>query len=101
MSVTYYTINEDTACNAHYCVHMSDYKPGSATAEYRASVDEAAALVEREMKKLIQSAYDSALKTLRENAALLNHLAEYLLLHENITGDEFMQLVHERAVPNC
>ena len=62
---------------------------------------EAAALVEREMKKLIQSAYDSALKTLRENAALLNHLAEYLLLHENITGDEFMQLVHERAVPNC
>ncbi|MGN0803213.1 MAG: ATP-dependent zinc metalloprotease FtsH [Candidatus Faecivicinus sp.] len=64
---------------------------------------EAAALVEREMKKLIQGAYDSALKTLRENAALLNHLAEYLLLHENITGDEFMQLVHERAVPaaNC
>ena len=30
----YYEINEETARNAHYCVHMSDYKPGSATAEY-------------------------------------------------------------------
>lgn len=45
MSVTYYPINEDTARDAHYMVHMSDYKPGSATASYRAAVDEAAALV--------------------------------------------------------
>ena len=42
----YYEINEETARNAHYCVHMSDYKPGSATAEYRRAVDKAAALVE-------------------------------------------------------
>ena len=42
----YYEINEDTARNAHYCVHMSDYQPGSATNGYRAAVDEAAALVE-------------------------------------------------------
>ena len=34
----YYEINEETARNAHYCVHMSDYKPGSATAEYRLSL---------------------------------------------------------------
>lgn len=45
-AVRYYEINEDTARNAHYCVHMSDYKPGSATAEYRCAVDKAAALVE-------------------------------------------------------
>ena len=43
MSVTYYPINEDTARNAHYMAHMGDYKPGSATASYRAAVDEAAA----------------------------------------------------------
>ena len=52
MSVTYYPINEDTARNAHYCVHMSDYKPGSATAEYRASVDEAAALADAQKAKV-------------------------------------------------
>lgn len=52
MSVIYYPINEDTARNAHYMVHMSDYKPGSATASYRAAVDEAAALVEAQKAKV-------------------------------------------------
>ena len=48
----YYEINEDTARNAHYCVHMSDYKPGNATAEYRRAVDNAAALVEARKSKV-------------------------------------------------
>lgn len=52
MSVTYYPINEDTARNAHYMVHMGDYKPGSATVSYRAAVDEAAALVEAQKAKV-------------------------------------------------
>ena len=56
---------------------------------------ESAAMVEHEMKKLIQQAYDSAMKVLKENASTLNHLAEYLLIHENITGEEMMQLVEE------
>jgi len=56
---------------------------------------EAAAQVEREMKKIIQSAYDRAMETLRENASLLNRLSEYLLIHENITGDEMMQVAAE------
>lgn len=45
---TYYEISEETARNAHYCVHMSDYKPGSATASYRNSVNSAAQLVEQQ-----------------------------------------------------
>lgn len=48
----YYEINEDVARNAHYCVHMSDYKPGSATNSYRTAVDEAAALVEARKAKV-------------------------------------------------
>ena len=48
----YYEINEDTARSAHYCVHMSDYRPGSATTGYRAAVDEAAALVEARKAKV-------------------------------------------------
>lgn len=48
----YYEINEDTARSAHYCVHMSDYRPGSATNGYRAAVDEAAALVEARKAKV-------------------------------------------------
>ena len=52
MSVIYYAINEETACTAHNMVHMSDYKPGSCTAGYRAAVDEAAALVEAQKAKI-------------------------------------------------
>lgn len=51
-AVRYYEINEDTARSAHYCVHMSDYKPGSATAEYRRAVDNAAALAEARKAKV-------------------------------------------------
>lgn len=50
--MNYYEINEKTARDAHYMVHMSDYKPGSATAEYRAAVDKAAALVEEQKAKV-------------------------------------------------
>lgn len=35
-----------------HMVHMSDYKPGSATASYRATVEEAAALVEAQKAKV-------------------------------------------------
>ena len=51
-AVRYYEINEETARNAHYCVHMSDYRPGSATNGYRAAVDKAAALVEARKAKV-------------------------------------------------
>lgn len=43
----YYTINETTARAAHNMMSMSDYKANSATAGYRAKVDEAAAVLER------------------------------------------------------
>ena len=46
-AVKYYPIDEDTARRAHEMMSMRDYKPGSATEEYRAAVDKAAALVER------------------------------------------------------
>ena len=43
----YYEISEETARRSHEMMSMSDYKTGSATAEYRAAVDRAAALVEQ------------------------------------------------------
>lgn len=46
-AVKYYPINEDTARRAHEMMSMSDYPANRATGEYRAAVDEAAALVER------------------------------------------------------
>ncbi len=48
----YYEINEETARRANDMNSMRDYRPGSATAEYRAAVDVAAALVERQKQKV-------------------------------------------------
>ena len=51
-SVTYYPINEAAAKRAKQAISYSDYKPGSATAEYRHYVDEAAGLAARQKKRV-------------------------------------------------
>lgn len=48
----YYPVDETTARRSHEMMSMSDYKEGSATAEYRAAVDHAAGLVERQKQKV-------------------------------------------------
>lgn len=48
----YYTINEEAARRAKEANSFSDYSPGSATAEYRAMVDEATALGEKQKKRV-------------------------------------------------
>lgn len=48
----YYPIDENMARLSHQMMSMSDYKPGIATAGYRAAVDEAAALVETQKQKV-------------------------------------------------
>lgn len=48
----YYPIDETTARRSHEMMSMSDYREGSATAEYHAAVDKAAELVERQKQKV-------------------------------------------------
>lgn len=64
----YGSIDEETARNAHYCVHMSDYEPGSATASYRNSVNSAAHLVEQQ-KARVSAFYHDKLDTLLNSYA--------------------------------
>ena len=67
----YGSIDEETARNAHYCIHMGDYKPGSATASYRNSVNSAAKMVEQQ-KARVSTFYHDKLD------ALLNSYARRL-----------------------
>ena len=57
-SVTYYQINENAARRAKEAISFSDYKPGSATAEYRHYVDEAAELAARQKKRVDPSFHE-------------------------------------------
>ena len=57
-TVTYYPINENAAQRAKEAISFSDYKPGSATAEYRHYVDEAAELAARQKKRVDPSFHE-------------------------------------------
>lgn len=70
----YYPIDENTARRANDANSMRDYKPGSATEEYRAAVDRAAELVERQ-KKAVSPFYHEKLDALLDRYA--HRLAEY------------------------
>lgn len=64
----YYPIDENMARLSHQMMSMSDYREGSATAGYRASVDEAAALVEQQKQK-VSSFYHEKLDGLLDRYA--------------------------------
>ena len=57
-SVTYYTINENAARRAKEMNSYSDYVPGSATADYRQMVDEAAEIAKRQKKRVDPSFHE-------------------------------------------
>ena len=73
----YYSINEGAARRAKEMNSYSDYKPGSATAEYRHYVDKAFALAQEQKKRVDPMYYekiDSLLDTYaRKLAANMNH----------------------------
>lgn len=64
----YYPIDETTARRAHEMKSFRDYQPDSATDEYRAQVDEAAALVDRQ-KKAVSPYYHNKLDALLDRYA--------------------------------
>lgn len=64
----YYEISEETARRAHEMISFRDYPENQATNEYRAAVDEAAALVEKR-KKAVSPYYHEKLEALLDTYA--------------------------------
>jgi len=60
---------------------------------------ETAAQVDAEVVALIRQAYQSALDILKQNTRKLHDLAEYLLEKENISGEEFKEILNADAQP--
>ena len=54
---------------------------------------ETASQIDAEVVKLIGEAYDKALEILKQNTKQLHDLAEYLLEKENISGEEFQEIL--------
>ncbi len=55
--------------------------------------NDTAALVDREVQKLLNACYNEAKTTLSENRELLDKIAAYLLEKETITGEEMMNII--------
>lgn len=67
-TVKYYEINEDAARRAKEMNSFYEYKPGSATAEYRTMVDKAAEIAESQ-KKRVDSMYHEKIDSLLDTYA--------------------------------
>ena len=70
---------------------QNQYLDGQA---YMDCAQETAALVDQEVKLLLDKAYADAKKILSDNRALLDEISEFLLTKETITGDELMAYVN-------
>lgn len=55
--------------------------------------DEIAALIDSEIRKIVDTAYDRAYKILSENTSVLHAMVELLYEHETIYGDEVDMLI--------
>ncbi len=60
---------------------------------------ETAAVVDKAVKRILDTSYAEAKAVLTENRALLDEVAQYLLLKETITGDELMTFVNAAKNP--
>ena len=58
-----------------------------------------AAVVDREVKELLEQTYAQSLKILQEHRSLLDEIAEFLLMKETITGEELMSFVNAESQP--
>ena len=79
---TYYAINETAARRAKEAISFSDYRQGSATAEYRHMVDEAVKIAERQKSRVDPMHHEKIDRLLdtycRKLAANMNHHNEIL-----------------------
>ena len=79
--------------------------PATVTTQYldgQAYLDcsqETSAMVDREVKKLLQACYEDAKRILTEHRGLLDEISEFLLAKETITGDELMAYVNAENQP--
>ncbi|MDQ0360240.1 ATP-dependent zinc metalloprotease FtsH [Breznakia pachnodae] len=57
--------------------------------------EETSTLIDKEVKRIVSSCEEEAIKLLSKNIENLDKISEFLLEKENITGEEFMELLNQ------
>ena len=60
---------------------------------------ETQARMDQKVTRLVEEQHQKALNILKENEGKLHELADYLYQHETITGQEFMDILERKALP--
>ena len=60
---------------------------------------ETQARMDQKVTELVEEQHQKALNILKENEGKLHELADYLYQHETITGQEFMDILERKALP--
>jgi len=88
--VSLYGMSDELGLMATASVH-NQYLEGQAHMDCS---QETAAKVDAAVKKLLDTCYEDSKRILTDNRALLDEIAEFLLVKETITGDELMAYVN-------
>ncbi|MDP7143155.1 MAG: ATP-dependent zinc metalloprotease FtsH [Alphaproteobacteria bacterium] len=82
----------------HYGSDQEEVFLGHSVAQSKNVSDETAAIVDEEIKRIVQDAYNHAEKTLKDNNDELHRLAEALLEYEMLTGDEIRKVLRGEKI---
>ena len=93
--VTRYGMSEDFDMVAMENV-SNQYLGGDASL---ACSPETQARMDQKVTQLVEEQHQKALNILKENEGKLHELADYLYQHETITGQEFMDILERKALP--
>ena len=95
--ITHYGMNDDFGMVAMETV-TSQYLGGDTSLSCS---PETQARIDAEVVKLIKEQYEKAVKILTDNRRKLDELAQYLYEKETITGDEFMEILERKELPEA
>ena len=95
--ITRYSMNDDFGMVAMETV-TNQYLGGDTSLSCS---PETQARIDAEVVKLIKEQYEKAVKILTDNRRKLDELAQYLYEKETITGDEFMEILERKELPEA
>ena len=95
--ITRYGMNDDFGMVAMETV-TSQYLGGDTSLSCS---PETQARIDAEVVKLIKEQYEKAVKILTDNRRKLDELAQYLYEKETITGDEFIEILERKELPEA
>ncbi len=94
--VTQYGMTDEIGM-IHIDTNQNQYLGGSISTN---ASDETEAIIDKEVKKIVEDAHTKAINILKDNIDKLHEISRFLLKKETISGEEFMSILNNEPLPN-